>query len=156
MLRRDFFKAISAAATALAAGSTALARPTPRVKVSADTTGFVEAVRKSLPPPPDDPLECVKKALKECRVVGHDLSMSVGEWTRCCVTYRHDPKGRRTAEDLRWEEYLSEAKMVSVNVSTTVDNTDVTHLGEYSTWSIAKATFDVEIEYIVPPKRSQQ
>lgn len=155
MLRRDFFKAISAAAAAIAAGSTALARQTPKVKVSADTTGFVEGVRKSLPPPPDDPLAYVKKALKECRVIGHDLSMSAGDWTRCRVTYRHDPKGRRTAEDLAWEQYLADAKMVSVNVSTTVDNSDVTHLGEYSTWSISKATFDVEIEYIVPPARSK-
>lgn len=87
MQRRDFFKAISAAAAALTAGSTALARPTPKVKVSADTTGFVEGVR-------------------------------------------------RTADDLRWEQYLADAKMVSVNVSTTVDGSDV------------------EIEYIVPPKRS--
>lgn len=138
MLRRDFFKAISAAAAAIAAGSTALARQTPKVVVSADTTGLVAGIRKSLPPPPDDPLTYVKKALKECRVIGHDLSMSAGDWTRCRVTYRHDPKGRRTAEDLRWEQYLADAKMVSVNVSTTVDGSDV------------------EIEYIVPPKRSHQ
>jgi hypothetical protein len=140
MQRRDFFKAISAAAAALTAGSTALARPAPKVKVSADTTGLVEGIRKSLP---EDPLTYVKKALKECRVIRHELSMRAGDWTRCLVTYRHDPNGRRTAEDLRWEQYLADAKMVSVNVSTTVDGSEV------------EIEHIVDIEYIVPPKRSQ-
>lgn len=144
MQRRDFFKAISAAAAAIAAGSTALAKPKTTVAVSADTSGFVRAVRKSqasLPPPPQDPLPYVKEVLKECRVIGHELSVMAGELTRCRVSYRHDPKGRRTAEDLRWDEYLADAKMVSIVVNTTAD---------------AEPVRDVEIEYILLPKRSQQ
>lgn len=101
------------------------------------------SLRKSqalLPPPPTDPLPYVKEVLKECRVIGHKLSLMAGELTRCRVHYRHDPNGKRSAQDLHWEQYLSDAKMVSVNVTATADEIDVVR--------------DVEIEYIVFPKRS--
>lgn len=152
MLRRDFFKAMTAAATALVAGSTALARP--KAVVSANT-----AARASLPPPAqatDDTLAFVRSVLKECRVIGHETSMRAGELTRCLVRYRHDPRGRQTADDREWEKYLADAKIVSVNVTTSLDEVDVSHLGEGpfgKIGSLIKPVSDVEIEYIFVSKR---
>lgn len=144
MLRRDFFKAISAAAAAIAAGSTALARPTPRVKVSADTRQFRSAVAKVTPASTsvDDQIAFVRTLLKECRVVAHDLRMQAGEWMRCRVVYRHAPNAKRSAEDLHWEQFLADAKILSVVVST---SDEMSH----------GPVRDVEIEYIVPPARSK-
>lgn len=150
---------MAAAGAAIVAGSTAIARP--KAVVSANTSGLdssIRAARASLPPPtpaPDDTLAFVRRILKECRVVGHQTTVSAGDLTRCSVTYRHDPNGRQTKEDLEWEQYLADARMVSVVVSTSADELDVTHLGGYSTWPIAKARHDVEIEYIVFPKGSK-
>lgn len=152
MLRRDFFKVMSAAAAALAVGGGAKAA----ASISANTTAFTASLRKAKAslPPPGDPLPYVREVLKQCRVIGHELSMMAGELTRCRVTYRHDPNGKRTEDDLRWEEYLSDAKMVSVVVSTSVDSLDVTHLGSYA-GSIQRPVHDVEIEYLLVQKRSR-
>lgn len=144
MLRRDFFRAMAAAGAAIVAGSTAIARP--KAVVSANTSGLdssIRAARASLPPPtpaPDDTLAFVRRILKECRVVGHRTTVRAGDLMRCSVTYRHDPNGRQTKEDLEWEQYLADARMVSVVVSTSAG---------------AEARHDVEIEYIVFPKGSK-
>lgn len=149
MFRRDFFKVMSAAAAALAVGGGAKAT----ASISANATGFTSSHRKAKSfPPPGDPLPYVREVLKQCRVIGHELSMMAGELTRCRVTYRHDPNGKRTEDDLRWEEYLSDAKMVSVVVSTSVDSIDFTHLGSLI-GPIERPVHDVEIEYLLLQKR---
>jgi len=157
MFRRDFLKAFAAVASAALSGGAAAAavgttvarsspsanaataasrKTTPQVAITANTTQFSSEIER------------VRSLLSECRLV------SIGETTLrdggCVITasYRHDPDGKPTALDEQWGEYLSDAGIRSVEVSSSYEEIDVFHLGIYQMKEVLKPVRDITVEYV--------
>ena len=157
MFRRDFLKAFAAAASAAFSGGAAAAavgttvaktapqakaaaaasRATPQASISASTSHFSSEIER------------VRGLLSECRLVSiEEMSLRDGG---CVITasYRHDPNGKPTELDKQWGEYLADAGIRSVEVSSSYEELDVFHLGDYSMkHSVANPVRDITVEYV--------
>ena len=155
MFRRDFLKAFAAAASAAFSGGAAaaavvptaaksappakqatLASRTPQIAVSANTTHFSSEIER------------VRGLLSECRLVSiEEMSLRDGG---CVITasYRHDPDGTPTELDKQWGEYLADAGIRSVEVSSSYEEIDVFHLGSYRSVDTIRPVRDITVEYV--------
>jgi hypothetical protein len=155
VFRRDFLKAFAAAASAAFSGGAAaaavvptaaksappakqatLASRTPQIAVSANTTHFSSEIER------------VRGLLSECRLVSiEEMSLRDGG---CVITasYRHDPDGTPTELDKQWGEYLADAGIRSVEVSSSYEEIDVFHLGSYRSVDTIRPVRDITVEYV--------
>jgi len=162
VFRRDFLKAFAAAASAAFSGGAAaaavvptaaavvptaaktappakqatLASRTPQIAVSANTTHF------------SSEMDRVRSLLSECRLVSIEkMSLRDGG---CVITasYRHDPDGTPTELDKQWGEYLADAGIRSVEVSSSYEEIDVFHLGSYRSVDTIRPVRDITVEYV--------
>ncbi len=144
MLRRDFLKAFSAFAAAVASGA---AMPSGRE---------VEQALPAQPPAPETPTSSAKSAqemvmgrLKECDVVHCSRMFSVGGHDRFEVTYRYIEGQTPSAHNLNStvEPIVAGKRPVSIMISSYVDSVDITHLGQPKLWREPE-TAVMEIEVI--------
>lgn len=158
VFRRDFLKAFAAAASAAFSGGAAAAavgttvaktappakaaaaasRATPQTSISASTSHFSSEIER------------IRSLLSECRLVSVEkMSLRDGG---CVITasYRHDPDGTPTELDKQWGEYLADADagIRSVEVSSSCEEIDITHLGSYRSIQSLKPVRDITVEYV--------
>lgn len=145
MLRRDFLKAFSAFAAAVAGGAR---MPSGR-----------EVAAATLPPPPPalepSPLthsgqtmqDMVMERLKECDVVSYSRRSPVAGHDRFEVTYRYIEGQTPSSTDLNStvEPLVAGKRPVSISVSSHVDSVDITHLGDPTPWKPETAVMEIEV-----------
>ena len=157
MFRRDFLKAFAAAASAAFSGGAAAAavattaakssppakaaaavsrRTTPQVAITADTSQFSQQI------------DTVRKMLGECRLVRIEEASLRDAGCVITASYRHDPNGTPTDLDSQWGEYLADASIRSVQVSSSCDEIDVFHLGSYRSVDAIRPVLDITVEYV--------
>lgn len=156
VFRRDFLKAFAAAASAAFSGGAAAAavgttvaktappakaaaaasRATTQASISASTSHFSSEIER------------IRSLLSECRLVSiQEMSLMDSQYI-ITASYRHDPGGKPTALDKQWGEYLADAGIRSVEVSSSCEEIDVFHLGNYPVKGRLKPVRDITVEYV--------
>lgn len=157
MDRRGFFGRFAAAAaafTALANGRGAaaslpaapkaivpVAKTTPQVAITANTTKFEQAIGAAG--------RDVVEMLKQCRVVTYEESMSVGMLPEVRVVFRKARKNaRRTDMDEKAWKLIERGLLRSVQVSQAAEDCD---LGAgFGRVPLCRPTYEIEATWLVP------
>lgn len=135
MQRRDFLQSIMAAAAAVSAGLAGVKPTLGSAEVQATVPAFSKEVI--------DTARMVCGLLRECRITevirrGENLLQ---------ITYERDGKRRHDGPLFDWIE--ANAHPRSISVSSSVDNIDVTNLGDPFGFKSLSPTVQVEVEWFV-------
>lgn len=148
MLRRDFFKALSAAAAALAAPKAVMAAAVPAAVTPPLAEPAVALGKMSRQVTPE--VERAIALLKECRITSVEKVTSIHGPQRYIVSYRHNPEGQWTMLDEAYGFLAETGAPVNISVSLTADTSDLLDYdGYYTSAALHKAERIIDVEWIV-------
>lgn len=147
MLRRDFFKALSATAAALAAPKAIIAATAPAAVSPPPTEPVVALGKMSRRATPE--VEHAIALLKECRITSVEKVTSLDGPNRYIVSYRHKPDGQWTMLDEAYGFLAETGAPVSIAVSLTADTSDLLDYdGYYTSAALQKPEYSIDVEWI--------